>query len=185
MELVEVEEMLEGLYSQKEEIEVSESMHKLLMLSGQVVVKTSGLDLGEDEVKLEPKVVQSDDDNGLFDDQSFFEDVNLEDSSLAPELNNLKEEPLREEAKKRRRGRPRKNLEPESSEDDWEEYCEKTPPKKRRTKTPKKKKIIDDDVDYEEEDDEEEEEDEGRRISKRCSKCCRRIAGHPLPRHIK
>ena len=183
-----MEEVLEGLYSQKEEIEVSESMHKLLMLSGQeVVVKTSGLDLGEDEVKLEPKAVQSDDDNGLFDDQSFFEDVNLEDSSLAPELNNLKEEPLREEVKKRRRGGPRKNLEPESSEDDWEENSEKTPSKKRRTKTPKKKNIVDDDVDYEEEDDEdeEEEEDEGRRISKRCSKCCRKIAGHPLPRHIK
>ena len=127
--------MLEGLYSQKEEIEVSESMRKLLMLSGQVIVKTSGLELGVDEVKLEPKVVQSDDDNGLFDDQSFFEDVNLEDSSLAPELNNLKEEPLREEAMKRRRGRPQKNLEPESSEDDWEENSEKTPSKKKRRKT--------------------------------------------------
>ena len=181
-----MEEVLEGLFSHKEEIEVSQSMHKLLMLSGQVVVKTSGLDLGEDEVKMEPKAVQSDDDNGLFDDQSFFEDVNLEDSSMAPELNDLKEEPLREEAKKRRRGRPRKNLEPESSKDDWEEYSEKIPSKKKRTKTSKKKNIVDDDVDCEEEDDDDdEEEDEGRRTSKRCSKCCRRIAGHPLPRHIK
>ena len=37
----------------------------------------------------------------------------------------------------------------------------------------------------EEEDDDDEEEEEGRIIPKRCSKCCRRIAGHPLPRHIK
>ena len=185
----EVEEVLEGLYTQKEEIKVSKVMHKLLLQSEQVVVKPNILDLEDYDVKMEPKAIQSDEDNGLYGDQSLLEeDDNLDDGDhdIGLDLkNDLKEEPTRGEEKKKKRGRPRKKLEPESSEDDeWEEYSEKKPPKKRKVTTPRKKK---DDGDDEDEDDDDEEG--GRQswgtTSSRCCKCCRPVAGHPLPRHSK
>lgn len=184
----EVEEVLEGLYTQKEEIKVSKVMHKVLLQSEQVVVKPNILDLDDYDVKMEPKATQSDEDiiNELCGDQSLYQDDQLDDGhdDIELDLDDLKEEPSKGEEKKKKRGRPRKKIELGSSdEDEWEEYSEKKPPKKRKV-TPRKKK--DDDGDDDEDDDDEE---GGRRswgtTSSRCCKCCRPVAGHPLPRHSK
>ena len=182
LKVVEMEEVLDGLYTQKEEIKVSKLMHKLLLQSEQIVVKPNILDLDDyDDVKMEPKAIQSDDDNGMYgESQSLYEDDHLDDIGL--EVKDLKEEPARGEEKKKR-GRPRKKMELESSEDEWEEYSEKKSPKKRKLTTPRKKRDDGDD------EDDEDDEEGGRRswgtTSSRCCKCCRPVAGHPLPRHSK
>ena len=93
----EVEEVLEGLYTQKEEIKVSKVMHKVLLQSEQVVVKPNILDLDDYDVKMEPKATQSDEDiiNELCGDQSLYQDDQLDDGhdDIELDLDDLKEEP--------------------------------------------------------------------------------------------
>ena len=96
----EVEELLEGLYIQREEIKVSKVMYKLLLQSEQVVVKPNILD---DDVKMEPKAIPNDEDNGLCEgDLILFEDDHLEDghNDIGLDRQDAKEDLSREEKKK-------------------------------------------------------------------------------------
>ena len=173
LKMAEVEEVLEGVYVQQEEIRVSKDTYELLLQSEQIVVKSNILDLEDYDVKMEPKAIRSDNDNqSLYDEDDH---IAIDDF----EVKDPKEERSRiEEKKKGRKARPRKKMESESSGDEWEEYNEKSRPT-RRKKTPRKTK----------EDEDDDEEEEGRRswgtTSSRCCKCCRPVAGHPLPRHSK
>ena len=92
---------MDGLYTQKEEIKVSKLMHKLLLQSEQIVVKPNILD-DFDDVKMEPKAIQSDHDHELYgESQSLYEDDHLDDD-IGLEVKDLKEEPARGEEKKQK-----------------------------------------------------------------------------------
>ena len=71
--MAEVEEVLEGVYVQQEEIRVSRDTYELLLQSEQIVVKSNILDLEDYDVKMEPKAIRSDDDNGQCGDQSLYD----------------------------------------------------------------------------------------------------------------
>ena len=180
----EVTELLEGLYSQREEIWVGRELYSLLLCGGEGArerCKTTEESKVED-VKMEPELDLSD-----LDEDGFQDDMEL-DVEETEDLVDVKEETVKKPVKKgKRRGRPKKRVssDDDSSGEEWEKFSEKPKPVKtessRRSAKFPFRKISQS----------EEEEEEGRLGSPTktlvgaqwCLKCGRSLKGHVLPRH--